>query len=1488
MKEHSATEKSSDASASGTTTAGLATRILSFLASQKARIFPIHKSPVLPLRQAYIGENDGRIRVIAFSAGGTDNIFEFGMVHAFLVSDAPPPHIIAGTSSGAAAAAALAEVLQAGDARECSTESGKATRRLAQVARFRALLDQIQRVPEEFREAALPDLTEVSARAGLEPLDSPIQQADEKEDRKETALARFGLTRLFNGMLSSHLKVAELARIVRLWLDFQAAGEWRMKKLRRILPRTTSGVIEPLLRVLARSSICFRIWMESLLPSLRDAPLLLRCVLAPWREWLISFHRIRNFFERVGFARLRKAKAILFEPWWLQSTRRFLFLLSYPTIVLAWLFAPPALILWLAANRAFRCVPKGKRRDTVLRVAGFALLAVAFFIMFRTYHEIPKLWQRIISGINVLPRVGGVLDHNKVQHIVHEVCGLAFDLGKSWFAIGTFFAATALVWGATPNGGELWAKFLAGFNIKKDLLTTGVLHRLFMRAFDPAYFGQPNFEQAVNEVLGGAPACTSTGAPHQKQSNDLPAGGGPRKLSDWIWRARNEQTLPPRRPILVAPLAVDVANGKLVTLQPDMSIIDALTAACALSPWFAPFRLAQKGHPDKWLVDAACVAREPIKPVMDLIKRLHLNRLGIEARGSDGQPFAGLKLAADPNLVEVCVISPLPTKRLRERERAQMKADMLPKGIQAARPVDPPRTPGILHQLADIFSLKATHAAKDERTIVNFYNAALSEHQRTKGAIFCSSLTQEASPDINDWHVYAALREIEPSEFIRLHQTSARCATEAAKRSLVLRIIADGCRESLSALYRNKLIQLAQEADVVGELEVAEKQAGFPADKKTPMTPPCRKLQESFKGLTPLPGILEKKSPPGIAEICKECKFYNATEASWKEIEQLNPKHAAIPVPLLPDWAQYSKFPDELLNPKLSLPKIEQSKNWPLERAGVNGFPPQHGKTRPTVSIILSGGVFRGVFQVGVLNALCQAGLRPDVVAGASVGTIMAAFSARLFTEDDPQRRHRRMASIAATFLAIDRLVLTDRFADFIRRFTLRAGAADFSLRDADHLFRRFDRRNWDLLTRRSRRVLAGLHRLAYLDPVELLDLLSFNKPDKRSELLDRLILYAQEALNRAGIGSELLGAEPLERLIKAHVLGDDQGAEFDEFLGSGGIHFLATTTNLTTGEQDVLGSFCNSDRRPALVPGLLASSAFPGVFRPRMNWELRAASPGLPEELVDGGIADNLPLIPVYRFLFYAGHAGWLALRPKPKTRQDGETQAVPHLLFTASLEPQRSEISGDDLKRTAECWPELKRRIGQLKYNVKVDSHRQTQDDLRQIHTALAEKQRKVAGSKQEKGEGVDLLDLHVSCVKPAWLCGTFAFHPMLGFTRDRQARSIAHGCASTLAHLHCEQLDHHDWTPHWWSYIELFDGACNRTEPTTANGTADIRFALNPHPANSCGDCCFVRRHKCPFSKHELSLLDPALPKETVVALDEIYRLCGQATTHRAPEQ
>jgi hypothetical protein len=128
---------------------------------KKWGFFP-RREPSAPARfaPAAIGDSrQGVVRVIAFTAGGADNVFQFGMVHAFLVSDAPKPHVVAGTSCGAVVAAMLADVLQAGE----SHPKDQTARRLAQTPRFRAFLGQIEHAPTDLAEASFPDFTEVSA-----------------------------------------------------------------------------------------------------------------------------------------------------------------------------------------------------------------------------------------------------------------------------------------------------------------------------------------------------------------------------------------------------------------------------------------------------------------------------------------------------------------------------------------------------------------------------------------------------------------------------------------------------------------------------------------------------------------------------------------------------------------------------------------------------------------------------------------------------------------------------------------------------------------------------------------------------------------------------------------------------------------------------------------------------------------------------------------------------------------------------------------------------------------------------------------------------------------------------------------------------------------------------------------------------------------------------------------------------------------------------
>ena len=44
---------------------------------------------------------------------------------------------------------------------------------------------------------------------------------------------------------------------------------------------------------------------------------------------------------------------------------------------------------------------------------------------------------------------------------------------------------------------------------------------------------------------------------------------------------------------------------------------------------------------------------------------------------------------------------------------------------------------------------------------------------------------------------------------------------------------------------------------------------------------------------------------------------------------------------------------------------------------------------RPVIAIALSGGGARGLAQIGVLKALVEAGIHPDIIVGTSMGSIV-------------------------------------------------------------------------------------------------------------------------------------------------------------------------------------------------------------------------------------------------------------------------------------------------------------------------------------------------------------------------------------------------------------------------------------------------------------------------------------------------------------------
>jgi predicted acylesterase/phospholipase RssA len=689
--------------------------------------------------------------------------------------------------------------------------------------------------------------------------------------------------------------------------------------------------------------------------------------------------------------------------------------------------------------------------------------------------------------------------------------------------------------------------------------------------------------------------------------------------------------------------------------------------------------------------------------------------------------------------------------------------------------------------------------------------------------------------------------DLDAAESLNERLLAARSLNE--RRALIVESVAQGCRLSLEVLLDDKLDPASGEEVI-----------------------PCRRVIEDRVGSDgTLPGS-SKTGGPGLPEVCRACTVRHGPAASSSVSKQslrvpkesrnlplwpmetnegatIYPRRTSGSISVVSD--SYGEAPPAPVRKKATT-RFETAMPWPLARNAIPGI------ERPTVNLLFSGGVFRGVYLAGVVTGLSEVGAQPDLIAGSSVGSITAAMAARLFATPatEAAERRRRLLRMCATYLAVDRLVLTDRFSDFIRNFTLRAGATTFSLRDIDTAFRVYDRSKTERFGREFRKVLAGLERLLYLSPFEARDLAHAFRMRRYNDVKSMLGVYAQEWLERGSVGSEILGSEPLALLIAEHVLdgksamGGDPAADFITKLQSSGIQFIATATNLTRGRLDALHIPATSrEQKPRLVEALLASSAFPAVFRPRWTWEVIPETSEV-EQYIDGGVMDNLPLDAVARFLHSAHNAGKVAARPVVGG------VSVPHLLFTGSLEVERPDLTDAATAFTAKRWIEMFRRSRELSYNGKIDNYASTQRALRAIMTA----------NPSPRADGYVPLDLEVVCVKPQWLCGTFAFHPMLGFRREDQARSIAHGCKTTLEAMHALGSSKPEWVNAWG--IKPPDEFL--TEPRMEHKTR--------------GECWYRPGCRCPFSKQGIEdAAAPALAPNTKVALEHIYQLCAKRRTH-----
>jgi predicted acylesterase/phospholipase RssA len=816
-------------------------------------------------------------------------------------------------------------------------------------------------------------------------------------------------------------------------------------------------------------------------------------------------------------------------------------------------------------------------------------------------------------------------------------------------------------------------------------------------------------------------------------------------------------------------------------------------------------------HPDTPVVDAllASMAVSPLFPARKL-------------KGRDGREtyfIDGINVANEPTSV---LMDLLREEIHEEATRVRVFAvSSLP--VSRSTLADSGRQyQGLIPVVQRVLDLKRFRDAYLERQLTELHTRVADLYVRKTGKQdrACLSIGTEKV-------LRADIYSIEPDEPTYLNQRLARAKDVDDRRRMVLEAVADGCRSGLETMIQPSISR-----------------------RMLPGPVSCWSAVRSRLGADPrLPGS-EPSYGPGVVEVCQACALNRGEQAARPSLRFLESRTRSA-------WPRRGERPRRL--------------ELPAQRTAAKT---DCASQTPRIALLFSGGVFRGVFQMGSIAALSELDAKPQIFAGASVGSITAAMAARLFKKSGETARTEGIALLASTYLALDKLVLTDRFADFVRRFTLRAGAAQFSIADADRFFRRYDQGTAQGLTGAARRVVAGLERLFYLTPFELLGLLRAMRGGETSEVLRQLGESVQDFLDRFEVGQEALGSEPLALLIAHHVLsGEDLQETFSKFT-EGKTTLLAVATNLTKGALEVLPGLDTPSVDPAeqavLLESLLASSAFPAVFRPRWSWEVFPRSSEICQ-YVDGGVMDNLPLDAVVQYLNRQVLNHGLAARPV----SSGEH--VPHLLFAASLETKLFPPS--DLERVARNWLALRARARQLGYNRKIDGFRAAQKRFRTVYEAIKED--------PEPGEWQPL-DIEVVTVKPEWLCGTFGFHPMLGFRRKRQAQNIAHGCAMTLGTLYALQTQQKKWFQEW-GMKSLLDGD-NAIDPKAVEirDKAELEVQLHPQPRGSegkkRGECWFRSGASCPFSEERTKQLGEAVSERLRKELAQIYELCGQKTTHQ----
>ena len=552
------------------------------------------------------------------------------------------------------------------------------------------------------------------------------------------------------------------------------------------------------------------------------------------------------------------------------------------------------------------------------------------------------------------------------------------------------------------------------------------------------------------------------------------------------------------------------------------------------------------------------------------------------------------------------------------------------------------------------------------------------------------------------------------------------------KRPEVLAQAARGCRRTLEALYGG---ECGVEGDVV-----------------------CGTFLSS---IAPARGAWTQHSP-GLPEICGHC-----TQILHFPTAERVPGH---------DYALSATFG-----------KLERPESVHL----LPGFRALDG-TRSTVTVLASGGAFRGVTHIGLISALIAANIKPDLVVGASVGALMGAALcsiADMLRNDEREEARARVREMVDLFRNIDsRVTLTDSLKSALRQLGVRARHIHLSPSKVRRLIRKGS--GWD----------AGF--AATGAPPELIDAISelFLIPHQQtSAIAARFVaghfadamkkLWEQlqrETLRRLNIESALIGSSLLElqvhRIVRPHKAEREWHRNIQPY---GETKFFCTASDINRGVPMLLGrDFLTPSETYNFVEACLSSSAFPVLFSPRRESEVLPGRGRTNALFFDGGMFDNLPFLPAIEVIGRIQRERLAGACVDEALADLEKRQANPHVFIAASLtaEPEAYDDEQANLHR-------ILRQTRDRKSQVKMMGFENSSRTIkREVGTLIQEWKLGAKGcisaADIEQLNGIVVTEtLRVLPADRDHLSGAFAVCKTLGLDRHKQEKAIADGCYQTL---------------------------------------------------------------------------------------------------------